>query len=149
MNKWNAIRKELEFVASSNNGILDPRAVVDYAEENKQSALHARFTWDDKDAAYEYRISQARQIIKTVKIKITTPENKVIQVYKYQSLTPDRKNGNGYRATLDILSSKRLRAQLLMDALKELTRIQEQYKELNELAEVFAAIKKAKLLIKG
>ena len=46
-----------------------PASVVVKAAKNKRSPLHSRFEWDDTKAGQEYRLIQARQLIRTVKLK--------------------------------------------------------------------------------
>lgn len=57
-----AIRKILREIEERNNG-LTAEAVVEAAKP-VTSPLHARFTWDDTRAAREYRIMEARVLIR-------------------------------------------------------------------------------------
>lgn len=51
-------------------GRLDPQDVVDDARD-ESSPLHPFFEWDDNQAAAAYRLGQARQLIRRVKIEVT------------------------------------------------------------------------------
>lgn len=62
-------------------GRLTPAQVVEAARATS-SALHDCFEWDDSVAAEQYRIDQAREIIRRVKI-IVTVEEKPFRVAKY------------------------------------------------------------------
>jgi hypothetical protein len=54
-----------------------------YVEAKKKtSPLHTVFEWDEKKAAHAYRIAQARSLIRSVKIEITT-ETTVIKTVAY------------------------------------------------------------------
>lgn len=55
-------------------GRLTPAEVVD-AARNPKSPLHAYFEWDNDRAADAYRLGQARQLIRSVKITIDYETN--------------------------------------------------------------------------
>ena len=65
-----AIRERLEAIAKANRGVLTPEAVVEDAKA-KDSPLHAQFTWNTKQAAYQHWIDQARLLIRTVRVVVT------------------------------------------------------------------------------
>lgn len=52
------------------HGQLSPEAVVESAAD-PASPLHPYFLWDDKAAGHAYRIEQARQLIRSVRVEIT------------------------------------------------------------------------------
>ena len=58
-------------LADRNNGKLTPELVV-RAAQAKSSPLHDYFDWDDKIAGARWRLEQARELIRSVKIDITT-----------------------------------------------------------------------------
>lgn len=150
MKYYETIGEELAHIASLHpEGMCVPSDVVKYAEDPK-TKLHSRFTWDDEKAGHNYRLWQARQVIRLELKVITTgdrenaelifnmPEKKV-QTRQYVSLSTDRDSG-GYRSIDVILEDEALRAQMVKDALLELQIFRAKYKSLKELAEVFAAI---------
>lgn len=129
------IAKELKKIAKNNDGVLLPEHVVQSAKANN-SPLHSRFEWDNSVAAHQYRLWQARQLIRVcVELipGIATPTEVFV------SLTPDRDHG-GYRIVTDVLSDDGMRAQLLADALADMNLFRVKYQRLRELANVFAAI---------
>lgn len=131
--------QELRSIYRKNKNI-DPADVVEYARTHPESALHGRFVWDDSKAAHEYRLWQARQIITTV--MSVYPDQKVRQTY----VSPIEQRGSGgYIALVDVLSDKDRRAAYLKQALDELAVFQERYRDLKELAVVFAAAKKVRV----
>jgi len=135
----NEIQEELAKIAKRNGGVLMPAAVVK-AARRESSPLHDRFTWDDSKAAQKHRLWEARQLIVTVRVIVNDSE----PFNAYISLKPDRPEGGGYRAMVEVLSDKELRAQMLGDALAELEVFRKKYKDLKELASVFAATKKVR-----
>jgi len=132
-----AIRAELEHVRRLGGGVLKPEAVVEYARD-PETALHSRFEWDDTEAAQQFRIYQARQVIR-VAVEIlprTSTETRV-----YVSLLRDRtKPGGGYRQLLDVMSDEEMRSELVRQALGEFRRVRDRYQQIKELEPIFAAI---------
>lgn len=52
-------------------GRLTPEIVVDSAR-HEESPLHDEFDWDDGVAAHQWRIEQARRLIRSVKVSVVT-----------------------------------------------------------------------------
>ena len=133
------IIEELKQLAADNDGLLTPGAVVEAARAPK-SALHSSFTWDNSTAAHEYRLWQARQLLR-VTVEYLPSVKRDVRVFV--SLTPDREQDDGgYRTTVDVLMEKDHRSQLLTDALAELAYFQKKYEMLTELAGVWREIRK-------
>lgn len=135
---------ELQRIAKKSGGILIPEKVVDEAR-SETSVLHDQFCWDDDKAAREYRIWQARQLIRTT-VRYIEIDGKERSVRVFVSLMPDRdEDGGGYRDVIAVLSDKSMRRQMLEDALNELQSFEKKYANLKELAEVFVASKRARV----
>lgn len=66
-----AIRERLDALTRGNNGVITPELVIKDAR-NPKSPLHTEFTWDDKSAAHQYRIDQARRVIQTYWTSVRT-----------------------------------------------------------------------------
>src|SRR5262245_47721303 len=62
------IGEELDRIASSNKGKLTPRDVVT-AAKNPRNILHKHFDWEDKQAAEKWRLSQAQEIIRCIRVE--------------------------------------------------------------------------------
>jgi len=131
------IINELHRIAKANRGLLLPEKVVEVAS-NPKSILHSRFEWDDGEAAEQYRLWQARQLI-SVAVEIIPGTNKAVQAFV--SLSVDRHSGRGYRTTVSVMSDREMREQLMNDALHDLNVFQKKYSELKQLSEVFSAIR--------
>ncbi len=67
----NEARLELQKLADAGN--LTPRATVDAARD-PANPLHEQFEWDNGIAGEKFREQQARSLIRTVKLVITTEE---------------------------------------------------------------------------
>ena len=133
--RLDSIEKELEYLAAKGGGVLKPEAVVTFAK-NPETNLHRKFTWDDAAAAHAHRLWQARRLIKCY--VIVEPRTNA-EVSTFVSLTTDRGEG-GYRRTLDVLGDFEMKAQLILDARREMHRFIERYRTLERLAPVFDAM---------
>lgn len=135
----NKVISELKRIAQENGGLLQPETVVEAARPTS-SPLHSRFEWDNSVAAQQYRIWQARKLIKVV-VEVLAGTNETMNVFV--SLTPDReRESGGYRILTEVLSDSTMRERLLADALDELELFRDKYHKLKELAVVFSAMKK-------
>ncbi len=81
-------------------GRLTPAQVVETAE-SKDSPLHAFFEWDDAKAGAAYRIEQARELIRRVKIEVTV-EDRSFRVVGYVRDPEKEPNKPGYVATMRV-----------------------------------------------
>jgi hypothetical protein len=90
-----AIKEELESLVI--DGSLDPERVVD-AARNPNSSMHGQFNWDDTEAAHQYRISQARALIKRVKVNVIRADDTVVRVSSYIRSA----SGAGYESTQQV-----------------------------------------------
>lgn len=131
-----AVAQELEFIRQRHGGILRPADVVAFAR-NPQTALHGEFEWDDTRAAAQYRLEQARWIIRCV-VRIVTEDSAPVRVYA--SLQNDRSVGDSYRNIHDILNDPNLREQLLAQALREADSWRLRYERLAELQPICRTI---------
>ena len=61
-------------------GRLTPDLVLQEAKD-PESILHGLFEWDDGVAGHQHRLFQARQIITSVRVVITTENKKISTVY--------------------------------------------------------------------
>lgn len=130
--------EELLLIKDMNGGMLDPVKVVEFARD-PDTALHAKFEWDDGEAAEKYRIWQARQVIRLELTIAPRSEETPKEIRAFVSLQADRGEG-GYRAILDVLSDDDLRGQLLEEAKRDMKIFRKKYNILNELARVFSAM---------
>jgi hypothetical protein len=133
-------RAELEEIRAASGGTLNPEDVIAYAQD-KETALHSAFEWDDSEAAHQHRLWQARQIIRVCVTLRSEIDNQPFRTYV--SLTEDR-GETGYRLLDDVLTDTEMRQRLLDQALRELTAWQRKYEHLTALAPIFEAAGKVK-----
>lgn len=67
---------ELTRLAKANAGRLTPDNVVDAAQD-EASPLHQCFEWDNDAAAHMFRVEQARHLIRSVRVDVTTSHHTV------------------------------------------------------------------------
>ncbi len=123
------------------DGSLLPEDVVEFARD-PNTALHSRFTWDDGEAAAQYRLWQARQIIRVVVREVPNTEARE-PVRAYVSLESDRTNGGGYRTLTSVMSDDDRRAELLLQAKRDAKLFASRYRVLQEMAKVIEEIENA------
>ena len=135
--KQNSAIKELRRIAKENGGVLLPSAVVEAARP-KSSPIHSRFEWDDGVAAEQYRLCQARQLIR---VSVECIEGVGDPVDVFVSLGSDRvKDGGGYRLVVDVLNDEEMCARMLQDAKSEMEVFRRKYSRLKQLSGVFSAM---------
>lgn len=66
-----SLREHLQAIYDE-RGELTPALVVDLARDEKHP-LHGRFEWDDTTAAEKFRVRQAHDLIKSVRITFSSP----------------------------------------------------------------------------
>lgn len=130
---------ELERIRVRHNGRLEPEWVV-HAAKSERNPLHPLFEWDDTVAAQNWRVDQARGVIRSVEVVVEQAEEST-PIRAFVSVI--RGNDRSYTSVEHAMSDPALRQQVLRAALKELEAWRSRYAELVELANVFAAIDEA------
>lgn len=145
-----SVLEELEQIREANGGILYPQSVVDFARD-ESTELHSKFEWDDTIAGENYRIWQARKVIRALVSIIPQKDREPYEVQTYVSMSADRYQGEekrdligGYRYMVEVLSTPDLRESLVSEALAEFEQWERKYQTITELAEIFAAAKTVK-----
>ena len=140
MTKKEAFLKELNIISKKNDGMLRPIDVVEFAK-NQKTALHGCFTWNNSEAAEQWRLHQARMLIR---VTVTILSNDDETEYRaFVSMKDDRYSHLGYRPMISVLEDEELRETMLEEALEEMQIFKEKYKSLKELALVFEEMDRA------
>lgn len=128
---------------SKKQGHLTPQFVVE-AAKNPKSELHDYFQWDDGEAANQYRLMQARFLIRTVKLEIVREETEKrevkLEVTRAFVSPPSIRGKKSYVTLKKAMDSAEMRKELIDRAIIELNGIKKRYSQLNELASVWEAI---------
>lgn len=138
------VGNELERI-NSKYGTLIPAKVVDESKP-KAAVLHDQFEWNDKTAAVEYRIHQARQIISSVCIVPETEGKKPVQAFINVRVvdegdTEEAENrGRAYVPASEVASNDNFKTQHLESIKSRLKNMRREYAAFLELAEVWEAV---------
>lgn len=128
--------EELALIANQHGGVLRPEDVVAFAK-NPKCALHGAFTWDDGEAAHQYRLWQAREVI-AVSVTVIQGVNEPVRVWV--SVDSDRvQPGGGYRDIRMVYRDPKRHAELLERALRDFQSWRQKYRTLVELEPIFCA----------
>lgn len=79
--KRKMVARRLEHIAKANGGRVTPEAVLSEAA-NPKSPLHDQFEWDDSKAAQAYRLDQARELIRSVRVDIKV-DHRIVSTVRY------------------------------------------------------------------
>lgn len=130
--KQKLIEARLAKIAAECGGNLTPDAVLEDAR-SKKSPLHDCFEWDDSEAAHRYRLEQARTLIRSVRVEVTT-ESKTVSVVRYLRNPEVPNKAQGYADVVAIRDS----SDLARDALRtELARAKALFDRAESLAVAF------------
>jgi hypothetical protein len=112
------------------DGRVTPEAVLEAAAD-PASPLHDHFEWDDAAAAQQHRLEQARSLIRSVRVQITT-ETRVVSTVHYVRDPSVSSGEQGYVSVTRLRSEpETARAMLRM----ELQRVQSCLSRAEELAD--------------
>lgn len=133
------IGEHLERLRVANNG-LTWRLVVDDAK-TVTSPLHKQFTWDESEAAEQWRLYEASLILRCILVtntdgRLTEPTRAFVVV--------SENDERHYTSVQAVLNDAGLLDQVLARALKELEAFERKYQAYQELAGVFAAARKVR-----
>jgi hypothetical protein len=126
-----AIGEALEKIAAGNDGNLTPRQVVD-AARNQRHVLHRHFEWDDAVAAESFRLEQARNLIRIVRVEDVETQEGSTRAF----LSIGGKAGRSYHPVAEVKRSADLQAAVLQQADRDLEAFQRRYRELVDVCKV-------------
>lgn len=127
---------KIEIIATSlrsvweDTGRLVPEEVVELATAPTHP-LHTFFEWDDNEAAHRWRVWQAGQLIRSVKILVTASTNGDTEEFKIREWVPARTVGAGRGSYLPeelIRQNPDQKARLLRQMRRELAGVERRYK---------------------
>ena len=116
-------------------GALTAEIIVEDAR-SERSPLHPAFEWDDSVAAHEFRLDQARYVLRSVvTVDESQPEGKPMRAF----VVVNELGEDAYQPLYVVMADATLRQQVLSRAKRELQQWEERYRDLEELADVLAA----------
>lgn len=130
--------EELEKIRER-NGYVEAADLLE-ASRAENAPLHSCFEWDDDKAAENYRLYQAKDIIRNIVVKVEKADGgEPSAVRAFVSVTVD-KTAAQYQPINIALDNPDYRQIVLMNALTKLEEFRRTYKDFQELSEVFKAI---------
>jgi hypothetical protein len=134
-----------EALMARHNGRISPAALLEAAKD-PSSPFHDFFEWDDDEAAEQFRLVQASQIIRRwkgslMRIDAETKTVKIETVRRVQSPASDRSRGGAsYQTVEEIMADPQKREDMLQTVLRELAAYRRRYSQMMALSEVWTAI---------
>jgi hypothetical protein len=127
ISKTQAIRygNRLEEIAVE--GEITPELVLEDAKDSA-SPLHDYFEWDDSTAAFEWRLQQARVLIRSIDLVREDRPQETTNAYHFVKTT--------YVASAKVFSDEEKSRHVIDNALSELKGWQIRYKQYKELAKL-------------
>lgn len=136
------IEARLQDLCTLNKGRLTPQNVVADAR-NRNSPLHDIFEWDDAKAADQYRLEQARELIRSVKIEVVTEERTVSTIRYIRDPTLAAKEP-GYVETMRIRTDKDVAIEALRAEISRLSATMERVESLAIVLDLTAELENFK-----
>lgn len=125
------IGEALASVADEQGGRLTPRMVVE-AAKTKDHPLHRHFEWDDAVAADAYRLDQARNLIRLVRVEDAGASDP--QPRAFLSISDDQ--GVAYRPLEAVRKSSDFQQALLAAAERDLEAFERRYRQMKDICEI-------------
>jgi hypothetical protein len=143
-----SVEEVLRDLIDRNDGSITPQIVLQEAKKAK-SALHSHFNWDDGEAANQWRLSQAAELIRKVKVTVVFSPERTVRVRAFMNVVPKRDADDegetpatsGVYVTIEN-AMKNHREEILTRAMSELNCVKGKYSHLKELVGVWEAIDK-------
>jgi hypothetical protein len=114
------IARELNKIATAHGGHATAEQVVEAAAP-LDHPLHPQFEWDDSAAAHQWRVKQARAMLR-VTVYMRKPEDGRVRIPIFTSLPSDR-GVNGYRRTEDVRADPDMSLEHDLDVLRRVEAI--------------------------
>lgn len=128
------VGEHLELLRQQCKGELTPQDVLADAR-NPNSPLHAYFEWDDSEAAEQYRLQQARGLIRAVVAVYVSDDKPAVRQKAYVHI--NEPSAPHYRETGHAMSVKSTRDIVLRQAWREFQAWRKRYRDLKEFSDLF------------
>jgi hypothetical protein len=132
-----AVGDHLELLRAKFKGELTPQDVLADAKHDN-SPLHSFFEWDDSEAAEQYRLQQARGLIRSVVAVYVSDDKPDVRQRAYVHIAEP--GAPHYREVGCAMSQTKTREMVLQTAWRELQVWKSRYKDLKEFSDLFEII---------
>ena len=126
----NVVSSELAKLSALPAG-LTPAAVV-HAAADPASPLHDLFTWNDSEAAAQWRLHEARMLIVSIEVKQAEPE--FVRVFVKNEADPKAPRTSVYVPMQAAMADKDLCKQILRTAKRELESYRSRYEAIRAMS---------------
>lgn len=132
-----SLRDHLAAVYVDNGGRLTPASVVNAARP-KSSPLHAFFEWDDKVAGDKYRLHQASQLIRSVRMTVRegTDDEGPLRLRVWHSVDDGGGPTPAYKPLDEVAADPVMRQMVLQAAARDWQALRRRYQHLSEFLEL-------------
>lgn len=131
--KKNELERLVEHIGD--RAALDPEDIVSRATP-VSSPLHNYFEWDDRKASHQYRLQQARALIRAIVTILPAVDTEPVRAFI--SLSDLRgKQGGSYVATATVLSDEEMYAQARADGITALVGMQKRLRYIKEFEPIW------------
>jgi hypothetical protein len=128
-----SLQTEIQAVLET-HGRLDADLLVEVATP-EDSPLHERFVWDDAIAGHKFRLNQARQLIRSVRVVFKESDGiNLPQHFRVYSSIPINGNERTYVRTEEALQDPFQRQILLRQMRREMAALHQKYAHMTEWA---------------
>lgn len=141
-----AVGEHLELLRQQCKGELTPKDVVDDARHDN-SPLHSFFEWDDSAAAEQYRLKQARGLIRSVVAVYVQEDKPAVRQRAYVHI--NEPEAHHYRETSHAMSLTKTREMVLQQAWRELQGWRKRYADLKEFSDLVEVIDRTQKKLKS
>ena len=109
------------------DGSITPASVLDEARD-EASPLHTHFEWDDSEAAEQYRLVQARGLIRRYKVTVEVKPDTFVKVRQFSSVpAADPDDGTDYVLTSEALKDDVQRDFIFQQCIREIATLRAKY----------------------
>jgi hypothetical protein len=133
------LQETIQEVCDENGGVCPPGKLVEKVTP-KDHPAHDALDWDDTKMAHDARISQARNLIRSIRVTLHKYERAAPAYVNVKKVMAGGGEIRGYMPTEIALSQEHFRKQVLDEAWRQLRSWQKRYKALSELAGVIEAL---------
>lgn len=122
-------------------GFCTPGRLVEVAA-SEWSPLHPLFTWDDQEAAVQWRTHEARQVLNNLVVSVKV-EGETVNAPAFISVghtARTRDAGEGYRPVSVVVSTPAFSAEALDEAISRLHALRRRYEAIEALSPVWRAL---------
>lgn len=137
-------------------GHIHPQIIVDEAR-NPKNPLHGQFMWNDREAAEKYRLDQARDMLRSIRIIQYSSSGKAEKQIAYVNVSIASESAGGvesegedvstYMAVPIVTASENLYSQVLQQAISMLSGLWRRYEFIAEASKAVKKIKQARALL--